>query len=128
MPLNLHKRDPQQMNNLYGTSAELLGTSMKHLENRLDALTMVLKTCSGQRCQEPWRALHPTRPISTIREAVHADFDDFYAAQPKVKFENCLAGYFFDNEHPHFENVFGGLTVQGQRDLDAWSEYWMVAG
>jgi N-acetylglucosamine-6-sulfatase len=116
------------MKNLYNTSEELLGTSMENVQNRLDALAMVLKTCTGQTCQKPWSALHPKDTVSTIVEAVHPDFNEFYAAQPKVKFEDCLAGYFLDNERPTIHDVFGSLTQQSMSNVDAWAEYWMVAG
>ena len=119
--------------NLYDTDRQLLGTSMKNVQHRLDALAMVLKTCTGQTCREPWSALHPQGTVSTIAEAVHPQYDEFYATQPKVKFEKCLGGYFLDNEQPTTHDIFvqdvsGQLTQQDMVSTDAWAEYWLVAG
>lgn len=116
------------MTNLHNTESTLLGKSTQHLQARLDALAMVLKDCEGRTCQEPWKALHPAGEVATLVHALHNDFDEFYAAQPKVEFRECLAGYFPENELPRLSSLMGPLTRQDSRDFNYWAGQWSVAG
>lgn len=86
------------MTNLYGSNEQILGVSMEKLENRLDALTLVLKTCTGKTCQDPWTALDPSGETTSLKEALEPKYDMFYQNQKKVKFDHCAKGYFINNE------------------------------
>lgn len=111
-----HKqRDPYQMRNIYNSpeeSAEVLpGVTMHKLQNRLDALTLVLKSCDGSSCRDPWRTLHPNSTVSTLRDALNSAYDEFYSSQAKVQFDHCTGGYFMSNEMPMRHYVYGNSSV-----------------
>lgn len=74
------------------------------LLDRLDALTMVLKTCKGRSCTHPWEVLHPAQDVRSLKDAMNDKYDKFYAQQQKVKFERCEKGYILESEGP----VYGG--------------------
>jgi hypothetical protein len=105
---NLSKTDPHQLHNLFinettlGTSLTILGQPLVKVAARLDALLMVLKSCKGRNCIEPWCVLHPDGPpVRTLKEALAVEFDDFYVAQQnRVSFSRCEAGYIIDAEGP----------------------------
>lgn len=108
------------MHNLYKTNQQILGVSMNHLRDRLDALTLVLKTCKGNTCTNPWKALHPDGGVKTLKDALAPRYDTFYAMQPKVKFHHCAKGYIKANESPNNFNVFGqGQSTLRRMSLDA---------
>lgn len=67
---------------------------------------MVLKSCKGDTCIDPWRVLHPRGDVSNILDAVKSEFDDFYLQQPKVSFSECRVGYFPEVEGPMQANSF----------------------
>lgn len=69
--------------------------------DRLDALLMVLKTCKASACTHPWKVLHPTGDVTSLKEALHPDFDEFYEVQQqRVKFDKCEKGYILESEGP----------------------------
>lgn len=74
--------------------------TLEQLLPRLDALEQVLKTCQGQQCRDPWQVLHPEGNVQNLLDALSTQYDEFYATQNKVHFDECLAGYFLDNEVP----------------------------
>ncbi|CAG8089156.1 unnamed protein product [Penicillium olsonii] len=99
--------DPYQVNNLYpnspiesSDSPQILGRNLNQAINRLDALLMVLKSCQGKTCIQPWDVLQPVDNVSTLRDALVEEYDDFYAAQPQVSFDWCGEGYIIDAEGP----------------------------
>lgn len=105
--------DPGQLENYFDSSASsareaytLFGRSFKHIVNRLDALMMVLKSCKGIECVQPWDVLHPHGDIKTLKDALAVDFDVFYQEQPKVSFERCELGYLKDVEGPQNPNIW----------------------
>ena len=89
------------MNNLYSstrrpqpqTPVTLLGMPAISVVNRLDALLLVLKSCAGSSCAQPWTELHPSEDVKTLTGALNTTYDDFYESQPKVTFEACDMGY-----------------------------------
>ncbi|CAK7213426.1 hypothetical protein SBRCBS47491_001792 [Sporothrix bragantina] len=110
-------KDPDQIENYYGEDAEKLksgyeiaGRPFEQVVNRLDALLMVLKTCKGQDCREPWSALHPSGGIETLEGALDAQFDKFYAEQPRATFTSCELGYIADAEGPTDHNTWEKST------------------
>ncbi|KAF2772745.1 Arylsulphatase [Teratosphaeria nubilosa] len=110
--------DPGQLNNLYTQSSKYLAPHLRHifalqyherpilnsrldkLISRLDALTMVMKSCKGETCVSPWAVLHPQGDVSTLDDALQMRYDEFYEQQVKVAFERCEQGYLIDAEGP----------------------------
>ncbi|KAF3010388.1 hypothetical protein E8E15_001426 [Penicillium rubens] len=97
--------DPYQLNNLYPTTSHaginetrILGRSLNQAINRLDALLMVLKSCQGVTCIQPWDVLQPVDPVSTLQHALNKEYDGFYGAQPQVSFDWCDSGYIVEAE------------------------------
>ena len=82
------------------TGAPILGRNLGQLVQRLDALMMVLKTCSGKECVYPWIVLHPQGNVQTLQQAMNPKYDGFYYSQPKVSFSACKLGYLPEYEGP----------------------------
>ncbi|KAF5005111.1 hypothetical protein FDECE_8431 [Fusarium decemcellulare] len=106
------KTDPYQLKNIYPSSdSENMDEKLSFLDrpisavlDRLDALTMVLKTCRAAGCVKPWKLLHPNGKVSNLREAMHPKFDKFYKHNiPNVKYDHCAEGYFLELEGPRFD-------------------------
>ncbi|KXH25889.1 sulfatase [Colletotrichum nymphaeae SA-01] len=88
------KKDPGQMNNLAGSaSGQLLDRSLSVVQDRLDALLLVLKSCKAETCRLPWKHIHPEGGVENLRDALDTKFDEFYAGQPKVSFSDCKDFY-----------------------------------
>jgi N-acetylglucosamine-6-sulfatase len=84
--------------------------ALTRLTNRLDALLMVLKTCSGRQCTHPWESLFPSGGVRSLQDALNARFDSFFEAQvQKVRYERCEKGYIAESEGP----VWGPSQVYG---------------
>ncbi|ROW06867.1 hypothetical protein VMCG_04073 [Cytospora schulzeri] len=100
------KTDPGQLHNLYSSSGSytadmrLLGTSLPLVIDRLDSLMMVLKSCKGSTCIEPWKVLHPQGDVNSLSDALQIRFDTFYQKQTRVSFDRCELGYIIDAEGP----------------------------
>lgn len=96
--------DPFQMNNMAVdfNLPSSVGTNpaITNLQNRLDALLMVLKTCKGTTCQQPWRVMHPDGSVNSLAEAMDPKYDDFYMSQLKISFTGCASGYIRGLEGP----------------------------
>lgn len=79
----------------------MFGVPISKVIDRLDALLMVLKTCKAEGCVKPWSLLHPTsKTVTTIKDALHVKYDDFYAEIPRVRFDSCAEGYIIQVEGP----------------------------
>lgn len=101
-------------------SFTLAGRGFEQVLNRLDALLMVLKSCYGKECHEPWQTLHPNSKVKSIQQALDPDFDEFYADQPKVAFSSCELGYLKDAEGPQTVNAWDNqvaLTMSEEQAL-----------
>lgn len=96
---------------------QLLGTHISYVVHRLDALMMVLKSCKGEVCIEPWKVLHPQGDVESLSDALAVRFDAFYEAQTKVAFNRCEAGYIIDAEGPQTASTY--RYRQGTR----WSDW-----
>ncbi|KAJ4310259.1 hypothetical protein N0V84_011061 [Fusarium piperis] len=100
------KTDPGQLHNLFPeghdvtTGVSLLGKSVRQVIDRLDALMLVLKSCKGESCIEPWKVLHPDDDVASLKDALEDRFDEFYEKQVKVSFDRCEDGYLIDAEGP----------------------------
>lgn len=119
--------DPGQLRNLLSDrfkdqadAFRLADRSLPAIENRLDALMMVLKSCKEVTCVDPWGALHPNGDVSRLTDALSTDYDDFYEGQTKVEFERCMGGYLIDAEGPMEYNVY--MEEELRRAIDhTWS-------
>ncbi|KAH8890454.1 Arylsulphatase [Thozetella sp. PMI_491] len=107
------KRDPGQMDNLYPSkqlsnawSQPFIGSQLGLVIARLDALLMVMKSCKGQTCVQPWKSLHPAGDVHSLREALDSHFDEFYRDQIRVSFGRCEPGYIIEAEGPQMRYEF----------------------
>ena len=116
-------QDPYQLTNIYTppnatsnpfTNApptlSIASRPQKPVQDRLDALLLVLKSCAGSTCHRPWSVFHPQGNVNSLLDALDTRYDDFYAGQPKVKFEWCDLGLIPEAEGVMGGNVFGGGT------------------
>ncbi|KAH7027718.1 alkaline-phosphatase-like protein [Microdochium trichocladiopsis] len=132
--------DPGQLNNLYPKEASPRGddensspqtrsilnnVKIHRVISRLDALMMVLKSCQGTSCVRPWSVLHPEeeeealqgegqgQQVQTLADALHEQYDGFYAQQAQVSFNWCDDGYLIEAEGPQQVMQFheDGYTV-----------------
>ncbi|KAF9889507.1 hypothetical protein FE257_007217 [Aspergillus nanangensis] len=113
--------DPYQINNIYpfhnGTKAQkFLGRPLPTVLNRLDALVLVLQSCQGNTCIEPWHVLHPDGSVKSLRDALSPKYDRFYLEQPKVEYEECLDGHIISNEGPQV-----GYQYRHGLSWEAWT-------
>lgn len=64
---------------------------------------MVLKTCQGKTCYQPWEVLHPQDDVHNLQEALDDKYDKFYAdsfATNAVSFDACVYGQLRQYEGP----------------------------
>ncbi|KAI6784677.1 uncharacterized protein J7T54_006723 [Emericellopsis cladophorae] len=107
------KTDPGELRNLlapehHDKDLRVAGRPVDQLARRLDALTMVLKSCRGRSCVEPWRDLHPSGDVHGLLDSLDERFDDFYQTQPRVSFTDCKMGYLPEYEGPMDVRPFDG--------------------
>ena len=86
--------DPSQMKNRLGnpargTAATYYGRAEAQLFTRLDALLMVAKSCKQDSCRNPWPTLFPNGQVTSLSGAMAAQYDTFFANQPKVSYSSC---------------------------------------
>ena len=85
---NLHPKAPQPVN-----QANFLGRPIQQVIHRIDALLLVLKSCDGDSCRQPWKQLHPGGQANTLIEALDTQFDSKYADLNNnypVKYKQCF--------------------------------------
>ncbi|KAI9155026.1 Arylsulfatase [Paramyrothecium foliicola] len=104
------RTDPGQLRNLLlhesqdiASQTDILGHPLDKVIARLNSLLLVLKSCKGSTCSQPWRALHPSGDVDTLEAALSPRFDEFYKTQAQVKFDHCEKGYIVESEGPQFE-------------------------
>lgn len=114
--------DPGQLKNLLAKGSPittLLSYPLHKVVARLDSLLFVLKSCKGQTCIKPWRALHPAGNVENLHDALSSRFDHFYESEQKrVEYTRCEAGYIIDAEGPQFER-----DGQVYRYNSRWSDW-----
>ncbi|KAM0227199.1 hypothetical protein ACHAPO_011736 [Fusarium lateritium] len=115
--------DPYQINNLlpsgpngtgiaitdYNSTAKVYNRPLVKFVSRLDSLMMVMKSCKGKTCQNPWSILHPEGDVRSLDDALHKKYDDFYldsARSNSVRFSMCANGYIVAAEGPENPLVY----------------------
>lgn len=110
--------DPYQVKNLlaplnavgafapFDAAEGKLDAETQRLLHRLDALTLVLKTCKGESCVHPYGAMFPDGKISTLNQAMHKKYDEYFKQLPKVHFDHCALGYQSRLEKPEWEDAW----------------------
>jgi N-acetylglucosamine-6-sulfatase len=101
------QNDPHQINNIHPSASPspeehtILGIPLSKVIPRLDSLLMVTKSCKGRTCVDPWTVIHPEGDVKTLKDALHEDFDGFYASVARrVSFDKCELGYIRESEGP----------------------------
>lgn len=120
--------DPGQVRNLFdhkrhgllASRFSVAGRGLEAVVARLDALMMVLKSCRGDSCRDPWAVIHPGESgVRSLADALSADFDAFYQSQPKVRFDRCELGYIRESEGPQNVQSYragGNCGIAGESD------------
>ena len=79
------------------------------LLDRLDALMLVLKTCTGDACVDPYSKLLPShsRRLANpgFADLLDPALDEYFAQLPKVAFKACDLGYHRALEQPEWEQT-----------------------
>ena len=106
------------MNNLfYNPSAQetfsFRGRDFEQTVRRLDTLLLVLKTCKGASCREPWRHLLDIKGINILADAMDPSLDAFFAAQEGVSFSQCRMGHLVSVEGPQEAKTLENLVESG---------------
>ncbi|KAF5689593.1 arylsulfatase [Fusarium circinatum] len=85
--------DPYQINNLLpsgknGTGMPIASYADSNVKinkkpllsivSRLDALLMVVKSCKGETCINPWKVLHPDGDVKSLKDPLKNKYDSFY--------------------------------------------------
>lgn len=95
--------------------------SITAVSSRLDALLLVLKSCKGTDCIQPWLVLHPQGNVNDLNDALSSEYDDFYEEQQsKVSFSECELGYIISAEGPQNAISYGAMTKQDGLHWSLW--------
>lgn len=62
--------------------------------SRMDGLALFLKTCKGTDCRFAWRHLFPNGEVTSIKQALNKEYDQYFDRLPKIQFTSCDLGYF----------------------------------
>lgn len=109
-------RDPYQTSNLAVNDLDIIEGSysehdkfwqedLQQVQARLDTSLVVLKTCKGDTCRNPWKVMHPSGDIKSFADAMNSKYDSCYKDQPRVTFDSCQPGYLKEVEHPDVSSV-----------------------
>jgi hypothetical protein len=81
------------------------------LQSRLDALILVLKTCKGKVCSDPWGELLPGSNVTLLGQAMDSKYDTYFTQLPKVSYSVCEPGYILESEGPLWNDNLSMLDV-----------------
>lgn len=98
------KQDLYQTSNLAVVEAVMHGDScpdqttycqgdVGYIQARLDTLLIVLKTCKGETCRNPWKVIHPGGDVNSLSDAMDPKYNQCYQDQPRLEFHACQPGY-----------------------------------
>jgi N-acetylglucosamine-6-sulfatase len=88
---------------------------VKRVADRLDTLLLVTKSCEQGACRSPWAILEPPgrKKISTFKEAMRKEYDDFFAGFPKVQFKQRMPYQLASNEEPFYPAILDASKTDG---------------
>ncbi|KAF2114004.1 arylsulfatase [Lophiotrema nucula] len=118
--------DPGQLHNLLSPSSltstppSINGHPIDKVVSRLDALLLILKSCAGASCREPWKELHPNGNVWTLADALSVKYDRFYEEMVKVEYDFCDNGYLIEAEGAMWETHGKMFWREGLR-WDVWT-------
>lgn len=124
--------DPEELTNLAINAT----ADSERLMTRLNTLLLILKSCEGGACQNPWQYLKPelsptsgnssgaAEPaIASLRRALDPQYDDYFAGFGTVHFDACLVVQRVDNEQPFYPaNASQGLGSQWRARVDFYDD------
>lgn len=125
-------RDEHELENLAGSEDPYIVNVL----NRLNGLLLVTKSCEQGSCRDPWGVLFPPsattaggeRTVANLRQAMNPAHDAFFAALPRVGFEECMRYQYAPNEEPFLpalpEGGEGGLGRAHRGPTDNYEEVW----
>ncbi|PNH11043.1 Arylsulfatase [Tetrabaena socialis] len=102
------KKDPGELNNLYGKGPTYVRT-------RLEGLLAVLAVCKEDTCINPWKVLHPGGEVQSWSDAIKSKYDDVYARIKPFKFVACLGYQLHENELSDYRVVSPAPTTPSRR-------------
>ncbi|KAF2180159.1 alkaline phosphatase-like protein [Zopfia rhizophila CBS 207.26] len=128
------KEDPYELTNL---ALDPKDEDQKVMD-RLNALLLVTKSCEQDLCRDPWSVLmqNSTLPgVCSLKEAMNALYNDFFAGFPLVSFKECGQVYengtydmgliqMVENELPFYPP--GAENGLGQAHRKSTDNYWPV--
>lgn len=95
--------------------------------SRLDALLLVLKSCEGEVCRNPWLAFTDDitgkhlPQFDTLELSLDPHLDEYFSQLPKVQFSACIQSQVVENERPFFpEGAAEGLGTAWRVTFDDW--------
>ncbi|KAJ3526385.1 hypothetical protein NM208_g11212 [Fusarium decemcellulare] len=96
--------DPWEIHNLARGNVK---PEHQRLLDRLNAILLVTKSCTGDSCRNPWSVLQPPnrpagKPVRSLTAAMNPKYDGFFASLPNVRFNHCMQYQSVDNEHPFY--------------------------
>lgn len=81
-----------------------LSTDNRRLVERLDGLLLVLKTCKGNSCRQPYHELFPSEgKLHALSQVLDAKYDDYFANLPRVQWSECILGFQSRMEKPEWD-------------------------
>ncbi|KAK7034486.1 hypothetical protein VNI00_012333 [Paramarasmius palmivorus] len=94
--------DPYQLVNL---AFDITSGDTNRVISRLNALMIVLKTCVGDVCRNPWDAIFTLGEAANLEEALDEKYDSYFDSLPRFRYRECRYGYFEDgaSEYPTWD-------------------------
>ncbi|KAI0009035.1 alkaline-phosphatase-like protein [Xylariaceae sp. FL0662B] len=118
--------DPGQLHNLLSPSHPAASTQLvaglpiPKVVARLDTLLLVLKSCKGVTCRQPWQQLHPDGDVGSLADALAPQYDHFYEVeQTRVEYDFCANGYLVEAEGPMWA-THGQAYLRDGRRWEDW--------
>ncbi|GAA6050414.1 hypothetical protein JCM3770_004026 [Rhodotorula araucariae] len=91
--------DPDQMHNLALNPLHPASFTAR-LHTRLDALLLVLKSCSGDSCRNPWGVIFRDGKVRSLKAALDEQYDAYFEDLPRVRYSECRLGFHSKLEAP----------------------------
>ncbi|KAJ3542734.1 hypothetical protein NM208_g3937 [Fusarium decemcellulare] len=112
--------DPYGLVNLANSTT----TYHQRVLGRLNAILLHMKSCSSNSCRDPWAQLTPPsakEPIKNFKQAMNAQYDDFFSSFPQFKFGKCMDYQYAPNETPFYPPESESLGREWRGPTDGYS-------